>query len=149
VVTCAPALNLQRDDLLFFPGTFVGLSYASAAVALTRRGGAARWLFAGVVVFLIAGATWIGLVFAENFHPDSARSLWWNTQLVHGELATRATIPAARRRAIAARLDALGIRAGEQPRRRVRELAAQARAAGRRRPSTRGEVFAPLLPEGF
>ncbi len=149
VIACAPALNVQRDDLLFFPATFVALSYATAAAALARKTGALRALaVSGFAVLLIASAS-MGIVFAENLHPDSARALWWNMQILEGDFADRATVPAARRAAAMARLEERGIRAGEQPRQRVRALASEARAAGRRRPSPDHAVFVPLLPEGF
>jgi hypothetical protein len=69
-------------------------------------------------------------------------------QMLQGDFSPGATIPSARREAAIARLEQLGIRAGEQPRQRVRDLAAEARADGRRRPSAEG-IFVPLLPEGF
>jgi hypothetical protein len=149
VLACTPALTLQRDDLLFFPGTFVALFYASAVVAVARRGLTARVLAGGAMAVLVAGATWVGLVFAENFHPDSTRALWWNMQMVYGEFAPRATIPPARRQAVRERLARAGIREGGQPRQHVRELSAAAKAAGRRRPAPDGSVFLPWLPEGF
>jgi hypothetical protein len=149
IIACAPALSFRRDDLLFFAGTFVGLFYATAAVELARTGGAARLLAVAGLAVIVAGGLHTGLVFAENFHPDSTRSLSWNTEMVHGEYAGRTTIPAIRRQAVVERLARVGIRGGEQPRQRVRALAAAARAAGRRRPAPDGEVFVPLLPEGF
>lgn len=149
VIACAPALSIQRDDLLFFPGTFMALFYATAAAALARRKGIVRALAVAGLAVLIIASGYMGIVFAENFHPDSARSLWWNMQILQGDFADRATIPSARREAATARLEQLGIRAGEHPRQRVRELASAARAAGRRRPSPDHAVFVPLLPEGF
>jgi hypothetical protein len=149
VVACAPALNIQRDNLLFFPGTFVALFYATAVAALAHRKGILRLLAATGLAGVLAAATYMGTIFAENFHPDSTRALWWNTQLVYGEFAARATIPAARRQAVMERLARVGIRQGEHPRHRLRELAGEARAQGRRRPSAEGVVFVPLLPEPF
>jgi hypothetical protein len=148
ILTCTPALTLQRDDLLFFPGTFLALAYATAAVALVRRGGAARVLAAAALAALVAASTHVGIVFAENFHPDSTRALWWNMQLVYGDFAG-ATIPPARRQAVVERLERAGIREGQQPRQRVRDLSAEAKAAGRRRPQPDGSVFLPWLPEQF
>jgi hypothetical protein len=149
VVSCSPALNIQRDDLLFFPGTFMALFYASAAETLARRKGATRAFAVVGITVLIAVAGSIGIVFAENFHPDSSRTLWWNAQFLDGEFAARATIPEARRRAMIESLERRGIRAGARPRQRIRELAAEAKAAGRRRPSADHKVFVPLLLEGF
>lgn len=149
LISCTPALNVQRDDLLFFPGTFVALFYATAAATLAKRPGAAGRLAMGGLAVLIMASGYMGIRFAENFHPDSSRALWWNMQMLHGDFSHGATIPPARREAAIARLEQLGIRAGEQPRQRVRELASEARAAGRRRPSPDHAVFVPLLPEGF
>ena len=149
VIACTPALNVLRDDLLFFPGTFVALFYATAAVALARRGGAVRALALGGIAVLMVASLCVSVVFAENFHPDSTRAVGWNMQVLLGEFADRATVPAGRRQAAMARLSELGIRAGEQPRQRVRDVAAAARAAGHRRPSPDGSLFVPLLPEGF
>jgi hypothetical protein len=148
VIACAPALNVQRDDLLFFPGTFLALAYAAAAAALAHRGGAARGVAIAAFATLVVASAGIGVVFGENFHPDSTRALWWNMQMLHGDFR-QATIPAARRAEVVARLERHGIRAGQHPRERVRQLAAEAKAAGRRRPSASGVPFVPLLPEGF
>jgi hypothetical protein len=149
VITCTPALTFQRDDLLFFPGTFMALFQASAAAALARTGGLVRGVVGAAMAGLLAAATWVGVVFAENFHPDSTRALWWNTQLVYGEFAPRATLPPERRRRVVERLERAGVREGQQPRQRVRDLSAEARAAGRRRPAPDGAVFLPWLPEQF
>ena len=149
VIACAPALNVQRDDLLFFPGTFVALFYATAAAALAQRKGIVRGSAVVGVVVLVTASAYMGIVFAENFHPDSARAVWWNMQMLQGDFADHATVPPVRREAAAARLEQLGIRAGEHPRQRVRELASDARAAGRRRPSPDHALFVPLLPEPF
>ena len=149
VIACTPALNVQRDDLLFFPATFVALFHATAAAALARKGGALRAAAVAGFAVLVLASAYMGTVFAENFHPDSSRALWWNMQMVQGDFADRATVPAARSAAAMAQLEQRGIRAGEQPRQRVRALASEARAAGRRRPSPDHAVFVPLLPEGF
>jgi hypothetical protein len=149
VLACTPALTLQRDDLLFFPGTFVGLFYAHATAVLARRPGPVRTVAATGVAALVAASTYVGIVFAENFHPDSTRALWWNMQVLHGEFSAGATIPPARRQAALERLHRAGIREGQQPRQRIRDLSAEARAAGRRRPSPDGAVFLPWLPEQF
>ncbi len=149
IVSCSPALTVQRDDLLFFPGTFMALFYATAAVTLAERKGHTRALAVGGIAILIAVAGVVGVVFAENFHPDSSRALWWNAQFLDGEYASRATIPPERKRALVAMLERHSIRAGAHPRQRIRELTFEAKAAGRRRPSADGAVFVPLLPEGF
>jgi hypothetical protein len=143
---CTPALLLQRDDLLFFPSLFVALALATAGDAIWRACPRWRPVVVLALVWATAGGAWTGARLAENFHPASARAIDWNTDFLYGRYAA-ATIPAARRARLAAQLDLLGIRGGEQPRQRVRELVAEAKAAGRRRPSPDGRVFFPLLPE--
>ena len=96
----------------------------------------------------VVGGAWTGARLAENFHPASARAIDWNTEFLYGRYAS-ATIPPARRDAVAAQLAALGIRAGEQPRARVRALIDEAKDAGRRRPAADGRVFFPRLPERY
>ncbi len=148
IAACAPALVLQRDDLFFFPSLFVALFLATAWTALAERGGAARTAVALAAAWALLGGAWTERVFAENFHPASARAVDWNTQMLYGPYAG-ARIPPARREAVAARLSLLGIRPGEAPRQRVRDLIAEAKAAGRRRPTPDGRVFFPRLPEMY
>jgi hypothetical protein len=148
VAACTPGLLLQRDDLLFFASLFVALFLATAWSALWRARPALRPAVAGAVAWSIVGGAWTGAILAENFHPASARAIDWNTEFLYGRYAA-ATIPAARREALAAQLAALGIRAGEQPRQRVRALVAEAKEQGRRRPTPEGRVFFPLLPEPY
>ena len=149
LLACTPALTLQRDDLLFFPGVFMGLAYAHATIALARLGRAASTLAWSALAALLAASTYVGVVFAENFHPDSTRALWWNMQVLYGEFSAGANVPPARRQAALERLHRAGVREGEQPRQRIRDLSADAKAAGRRRPSPDGAVFLPWLPEQF
>jgi len=99
-------------------------------------------------VWSVVGGAWTGARLAENFHPASARAIDWNTEFLYGRYAS-AHIPEERRRRVAAQLDALGVRAGEQPRLRVRALITEAREAERRRPTPDGRVFYPLLPEPY
>ena len=148
VAACTPGLLLQRDDLLFFASLFVALLLATAGQAIWRARPSWRpWMAAGLAWAVVGGA-WTGARLAENFHPASARAIDWNTEFVYGRYAS-ARIPEERRRRLAAQLDTLGIRAGEQPRLRVRALIAEAREAGRRRPTPDGRVFFPLLPEPY
>jgi hypothetical protein len=148
VAACTPALLLQRDDLLFFASLFVALFLATAWAAIWRVRPRLRPVLAVAAAWSIVGGAWTGAILAENFHPASARAVDWNTEFLYGRYAA-ATIPAARREALAAQLDALGIRAGEQPRLRVRALVAEAKAQGRRRSTTDGRIFFPLLPEPY
>ena len=145
---CTPGLLLQRDDLLFFASLFVALMLATAWQAVWRARPSWRPLVVMGLAWSVAGGGWTGARLAENFHPASARAVDWNTEFLYGRYAS-ARIPEERRRRVAAQLDALGIRAGEQPRLRVRALITEAREAGRRRPTPDGRVFFPLLPEPY
>jgi hypothetical protein len=147
VAACTPGLLLQRDDLLFFASLFVSLFLATAWSAIGAARPRLRPAVALAAAWAIAGGAWTGARLGENFHPASARAIDWNTEFLYGRYAA-ATIPPVRREAVAAQLGALGIRAGEQPRMRVRALIAEAKDAGRRRPSD-GRVFFPLLPERY
>jgi hypothetical protein len=145
---CTPGLLLQRDDLLFFASLFVALMLATAGQAIWHARPRWRPLIVAGLVWSVVGGAWTGARLAENFHPASARAIDWNTEFLYGRYAS-AHIPEERRRRLAAQLDALGVRAGEQPRLRVRALVTEAREAGRRRPTPDGRVFFPLLPEPY
>ncbi|HEU0104900.1 MAG TPA: hypothetical protein VFT38_01935 [Vicinamibacteria bacterium] len=145
---CTPGLLLQRDDLLFFASLFVALMLATAWQAIWRTRPSWRPLVVIGLAWSVVGGGWTGARLAENFHPASARAVDWNTEFLYGRYAS-ARIPEERRRRLVAQLDTLGIRAGEQPRLRVRALIAEAREAGRRRPTADGRVFFPLLPEPY
>jgi hypothetical protein len=148
VAACTPGLLLQRDDLLFFPSLFVALFLATAWSALWTERPRIRPAIVAAVAWSVVGGAWTGALLAENFHPTSARAIDWNTDFLYGRYAA-ATIPPERRARLAAQLEGLGIRAGEQPRQRVRDLVAEAKEAGRRRPGPDGRVFFPLLPERY
>jgi hypothetical protein len=148
VAAATPGLLLQRDDLLFFPSLFVALALGAAWAAIWEARPRLRPAVAMAAAWAMVGGAWTGARLAENFHPASARAIDWNTEFLYGRYAT-ATIPPARRAAVAAQLDALGIRKGEEPRQRVRALVAEAKEAGRRRPTPDGRVFFPLLPERY
>jgi hypothetical protein len=126
----------------------VALMLATAWQAIWRARPSWRPLVGIGLAWSLVGGAWTGARLAENFHPASARAIDWNADFLYGRYAT-ATIPLARRQAVAAQLEALGVRAGEQPRLRVRALVAEARDAGRRRPTPDGRVFFPLLPERY
>ena len=148
VLACTPGLLNQRDDLLFFPSLFVALFLATAWSAVWTARPRLRPAIVAGAAWAVIGGGWTGAVLAENFHPESARAIDWNTDFLYGRYAA-ATIPPERRARLAAQLDRLGIRAGEQPRQRVRDLVAESKQAGRRRPDADGRVFFPLLPERY
>jgi hypothetical protein len=126
--------------------SFAALFYGSALWALARghpafRAGAAVLFASGVL-----GGAYVSRAFALNFHPDSARAIRWNGQMVYGAYADRATIPPPRRAALerqlaaqdvgsAAHLPLLGSRIGG------------ARSSGPFQPVAPGTLFFPPLPE--
>jgi hypothetical protein len=95
----------------------------------------------------ILGGAWLSRVYAQNFHPYSARAVWWNGKFIYGSYAARATIPAERREAMARQLATVGIRNEVQLKVRLRRMVAEALAEGRRTPRGDETVFCPRLPE--
>jgi hypothetical protein len=146
VVACAPALTVTRDNLLLFPVTFAALFYAAGFAELARLGPWVRGAAGLVLAILLVGGAAVSRAFGENFHPMSARVLWWNAKFVYGTYSERATIPEERLRAVRRQLASVGIRSEPQMF-RMRALVAEAIAAGRRRPGPAEVVFFPLLPE--
>lgn len=141
VVAGAAGLNVSREDLLFFPLTFFALALALAVRACGRRAPA---LFVLVAAWSVASGLYIGRVYAENFHPDSLRVIWWNGRYVFGAYARQALIPPERRAAVEAQLRAASVYGPEYHKRRTRKLVKDALRDGRRRPG-RG-LFVPWLP---
>jgi hypothetical protein len=146
-LACTPALTLRRDDLLLFPTAFVALFYGSALWELSRDRTGLRAAAAAVLLTGILGGAWLSRVYAQNFHPYSARAVWWNGKFIYGSYASRATIPAGRREAIARQLASVGIRNEAQLKTRLRRMVADAIAEGRRTPRGDETVFFPRLPE--
>ena len=150
VIACAPALTLRRDDLLLFPTAFVALFFGSALDALSRGLPLLRRAAVAVLVTGILGGAYVSRVYAQNFHPYSARAVWWNGKFIYGSYASRATIPPERREAIARQLASVGIRNEVQLKVRLRRMVADALAQRRRTPRDDETVFFPRLPEeGF
>jgi len=147
VVACAPALTLRRDDLLFFPIAFVALFYGSALWELSRGRAALRPVAVALLVTGIVGGAYLSRVYAQNFHPYSARAVWWNGKFIYGSYASRATIPPERREAAARQLASIGIRNEVQLKVRLRRMVTEAIAEGRRTPQGDETVFFPRLPE--
>lgn len=147
VLACAPALTLRRDDLLLFPTAFVALFVATALWEVTERRPAARTAAVALLLTGILGGAYVSRVYAENFHPYSARAVWWNGKFIYGSYASRATIPPERRHATARQLASVGIRNEAQLKTRLRRMVAEAIAEGRRSPRGDETVFFPRLPE--
>lgn len=147
VIACAPALTLRRDDLLLFPTAFVALFFGSALEALTRGRPALRRAAAAFMLTGVLGGAYLSRVYAQNFHPYSARAVWWNGKFIYGSYASRATIPPERREAIARQLASVGIRNEAQLKTRLRKMVTDALAQGRRTPREDETVFFPRLPE--
>jgi hypothetical protein len=146
-LACAPGLTLRRDDLLLFPTAFVALFYVSALFELSRGSAAARRAAVAVLLLGIVGGARMSRVYAQNFHPYSARAVWWNGKFIYGSYASRATIPSERREAIARQLASVGIRNEAQLKTRLRKMVADAIADGRLTPRDDETVFFPRLPE--
>ena len=146
-LACAPSLTLRRDDLLFFPTAFVGLFYGSALWELSRDRAGLRRVAVLVLLTGIVGGACMSRVYAQNFHPCSARAVWWNGKFIYGSYASRATIPPERREAVTRQLASVGIRNEAQLKTRLRRMVAEAIAEGRRTPRGDETVFFPRLPE--
>jgi hypothetical protein len=147
LLACTPALTLRRDDLLLFPTAFVALFVGSALWELSRAGMGLRRAAAGLLVVGILGGAWLSRVYGQNFHPYSARAVWWNGKFIYGSYASRATIPPQRREAMARQLASVGIRNEVQLKTRLRRMVTEAIAEGRRTPRDDETVFFPRLPE--
>src|SRR5207247_3795372 len=93
-----------------------------------------------------AGGAYVSRAFALNLHPDSARAVRWNAQMIYGPYAERATIPSERRAELVRRLAAQGVRSPDD----LPSLGSRighARREGPFRPGPAGTLFFPPLPE--
>jgi hypothetical protein len=146
VLACTPALTFRRDDMLFFPVSFAALFYGSALWALARDHPALRVVAAVLFASGVLGGAYASRAFALNFHPDSARAIRWNAQMLYGAYAERATIPAERRAALERQLAAQGIgSAADLP--GLGSRIGRARSNGPFRPVAPSTLFFPPLPE--
>jgi hypothetical protein len=146
VLACTPALTFRRDDMLFVPVSFAALFYGSALWTLARDHPAFRAVAAMLFVSSVLGGAYVSRAFALNFHPDSARAIRWNAQILYGAYAERATIPAERRAALERQLAAQGLRtAADLP--GLGSRIGRARNNGPFRPVAPGTLFFPPLPE--
>jgi len=146
VLACTPALTFRRDDMLFFPVSFAALFYGGALWTLARDHPAFRAVAVVLFALGVLGGAYVSRAFALNFHPDSARAVRWNAQMLYGAYAERATIPPARRAALARQLAARGVTSAAD----VASLGpriSRARSEGPFRPVRPGELFFPPLPE--
>ena len=92
------------------------------------------------------GGAYTSRAFALNFHPDSARAIRWNAQMLYGPYAERATIPAERRAAVTRQLAAQGVAsAADLP--ALGSRIGAARSGGPFHPARPGTLFYPPLPE--
>jgi hypothetical protein len=143
---CTPGLNVQRDDLLLFPVSFVSLALATAGAEVVRARPGAVPLVTAALAVTLAGGAYVSRVYAENFHPQSLRVVWWNGRYLYGAYAYGATMPPERRAAALEHLASMGITNLRHHLRRTRKLVEDAVAENRRRPSADGRPFYPLLP---
>jgi hypothetical protein len=146
VLACTPALTFRRDDMLFFPVSFAALFCATGLWVLARDGLALRAAAAALFASGLIGGAYNSRAFALNFHPDSARAVRWNAQMLYGAYADRVTIPAERRVALQRQLAAHGVTsAADLP--SLGPRIARVRSEGPFRPGRPGELFFPPLPE--
>lgn len=157
LLACSPGLVLQRDDLLFFSVSFVGVACASAIWPLLRQGPISMVLgLTALLVGPLSGA-FMSRVFAENFHPRSLRALWWNGRYVYGAYAFNAgghggeawkeVIPHERRQRVVDQLSTVGIGNRWQSEHKIaNKLLPEALSNGWRRPAEDRPFFQPLLP---
>ncbi|MBN2370124.1 MAG: hypothetical protein JXO72_06525 [Vicinamibacteria bacterium] len=139
VLASSSGLNVSREDLLFFPATFAALYYANAASGLFKPYGTILF----VAVALINGMH-TGRAYAENFHPQSLRSIWWNGRYVYGAYARHARIPEERRAGLIAQLAEARVNDKESHERRNRKMVKWAIRDKRRRPGK--GFFYPAMP---
>jgi hypothetical protein len=146
VLACTPALTFRRDDMLFFAVTFAALFYGAAVWILGRQGAPQR-VVAGILLLTgLLGGAYTSRTFALNFHPDSARAVRWNAQMLYGPYSDRATIPPERRAALQRQLAGQGVTsAADLP--SLGPRIGRARSEGPFRPGRSGELFFPPLPE--
>ena len=146
VLACTPALTFRRDDMLFFAVTFAALFYGTALWVLGRQGTPLRVVAAVMLLAGVLGGAYNARAFALNFHPDSARAVRWNAQMLYGPYADRATIPAERRVALQRQLAAHGVTsAADLP--SLGPRIGRVRGGGPFRPGAPGTLFFPPLPE--
>jgi hypothetical protein len=146
VLACTPALTFRRDDMLFFAAAFAALFYGTGLAMLARLGRIGRVAAAATLVAGLLGGASASRTFALNFHPDSARAVRWNAQMLYGPYAAGATIPPGRRAAVAERLAAHGVTsAADLPALGAR--IARVRREGPFQPSGPGVLFFPPVPE--
>jgi hypothetical protein len=146
LVTCAPAVNVLREDLLFFPVLFSSLALALVLGETWACGGWRRGLAAVAAAWALLGGSGMSRVYAENFHPESLRTIWWNGRFVYGAYAHKARLPPQRRAAVVAQLHRFQIDEAWGHEIRTRKLEQRAIAEGRRRPGDDGLPFYPWLP---
>ncbi|HET9315434.1 MAG TPA: hypothetical protein VFQ51_07570 [Vicinamibacteria bacterium] len=146
LLACAPGLTVARDDLLLFPVSFASLALTTAWNEIVRSRPRLRAAVAVGALLVAVGGAHVSLVYAENFHPRSLRLAWWNGRYLYGAYSERATMPDDRRAASVAHLGSLGIHNARHHLRRTWKLVRRAIAEGRRRPSSDGRPFYPLLP---
>ena len=143
---CSPALNVRRDDLMFFPASFIAAAFCvliAEAMRCSRVG-----MFVGMATLSLGvfGGAAMSRIFAENFHPQSLRTIWWNGRYVYGAYSAKANIPEPRRAMVVDQLASAGIHEERQHLNRAPRRVREAVLDGRRRPNRAGLFFYPWLP---
>jgi hypothetical protein len=148
VLACAPTLNLQRDNMFFFPTSFAALGFVDLFAHVFHRSRVGKLIAVVGLGVGIGGGFYVSRIFAENFHPRSLRVVWWNGRYVYGAYSHKAVIPEARLLAVKEQLARAGIRDEWLHLQHTAHLERRAVATGRRRPDAAGNLFYPLLPWG-
>ncbi len=157
VVACLVGLSNDRVNLLLFPITFFGFFLGAVWWQLELKLPLFKFAALGAAAIGIVGAAYVSSVAIEAFHPQSAAVVYWNSELIFGRYAEKATIPEAREQAAAAALLQYGINspddipptyqlALEEPGDDLfSQLVQAALRANRRRPNVSGDLFVPWL----
>jgi hypothetical protein len=141
-IACSATTTFARGDLFFFASSFVGLAYATALDVVARGVPRGRGVALACAAWLMLGGAYTSRAVALNFHPDSTTASAWNGEMLYKY--PRAAMPAVRRAALVRRMEALGIHDWKEFVLRLEELESACLRAGRRRPTTDGQVFYPL-----
>jgi hypothetical protein len=143
VLTCLPALSIERVNLLFFPLTFTALLFCSILEGLASLSFFYRLFAIMALLWGISGGFYFSYVNQQAFHPYSLSVLKRNGQFVYGILS-HATVPQERREMVVKQLAVLGIHSEHDVNTLLPQMASQALADKRYLPSD-SVPFVPRL----
>ncbi len=143
VLTCLPALSIERVNLLFFPLTFTALLFCSILEGLAKLSFYYRLFAITALLWGISGGFYFSYVNQQAFHPYSLSVLKRNGQFIYGILS-HATIPQERREMMVKQLAVLGIHSEHDVNTLLPQMASQALADKRYLPGD-SVPFVPRL----